>query len=65
MKIEICFSPALYPYYTGNNDRIVVVVDIFRASTTMCAAFNNGVKSIVPVASIEEAQEYKAKGYLV
>lgn len=65
MKIEICFSPALYPYYTDNNDRIVVVVDIFRASTTMCAALSNGVKSIIPVASIEEAQAYKAKGYLV
>lgn len=65
MKVEICFSPALYPYYTDNNDRIVVVVDIFRASTTMCAAFNNGVKSIIPVASIEEAQAYKAKSYLV
>lgn len=65
MKVDICFSPALYPYYTDTNDRIVVVVDIFRASTTMCAAFSNGVKSIIPVASIEEAQDYKSKGYLV
>ncbi|WP_165040381.1 2-phosphosulfolactate phosphatase [Dysgonomonas sp. ZJ709] len=65
MKVEVCFSPALYPYYAENNDKIVIVVDIFRASTTMCAAFQNGVKSIIPVASIEEAQAYKAKGYLV
>jgi len=66
MKIEVCFSPALYPYYSQDNkDKIVVVVDIFRATTTMCAALNNGTRSIIPVAGIEEAQAYKAKGYLV
>ncbi len=65
MKIEVCFSPALYPYYTTDNERIVVVVDIFRATTTMCAALKNGAKCIIPVASIQEAQDYKAKGYLV
>lgn len=65
MKVDICFSPALYPYYADSNDYIVVVVDIFRATTTMCAALNNGAKCIIPVASIEEAEAYKAKGYLV
>lgn len=66
MKVDICFSPALYPYYAENNaERIVIVVDIFRATTTMCAALKNGAKSIMPVASIEEAQAYKAKGYPV
>lgn len=65
MKIDVCFSPALYPFYAEDNDKIVVVVDIFRASTTMCAALKNGAKGIIPVASIDEAQEYKTKGYLV
>lgn len=66
MKVEICFTPALYPHYSdGDSDKIVVVVDIFRATTTMCAALNNGARAIIPVASIEEAQAYKAKGYLV
>lgn len=65
MKIEVCFSPALYKYYVDDNDILVVVADIFRATTSMCAAFNNGAKSIIPVASIEEAQLYKEKGYLV
>lgn len=65
MKIDVCFSPALYPYYAnGGTNHIVIVVDIFRATTTMCAALKNGAKAIIPVASIEEAQEYKAKGYL-
>lgn len=66
MNVDVCFSPALYPYYRVNNETtIVVVVDIFRATTTMCAAFRNGVRSVIPVASIEEAEAYKAKGYLV
>ncbi|MDR2956036.1 MAG: 2-phosphosulfolactate phosphatase, partial [Prevotella sp.] len=66
MKVEICFSPALYPYYSDkNSEKTVVVVDIFRATTTMCAALKNGTRAIIPVASIEEAKEYKEKGYLV
>lgn len=65
MKVDVCFSPALYPYYADSNNYIVVVVDIFRATTTMCAALKNGANCIITVASIEEAQQYKAKGYLV
>lgn len=64
MKIDVCFSPALYPVY-HNPEAVVVVVDIFRATTTMAAAFSNGVRSIRPVATVEEAQDYKAKGWLV
>lgn len=65
MKVEVCFSPALYKFYNDSPNKIVVVTDIFRASTTMCAAFKNGAKAIIPVASIDEAKEYKAKGYKV
>lgn len=65
MKIDICFSPILYPYYEENDDTIVVVVDVFRATTTMCMALNNGAASIIPVATVEEAKDYKNKGYLV
>ncbi|NDW08897.1 2-phosphosulfolactate phosphatase [Dysgonomonas sp. 520] len=64
MKVELCFSPALYPAYESE-DSIVVVVDIFRASTTMCAAIANGAKSVIPVDSIEIAKSYKDQGYLV
>jgi 2-phosphosulfolactate phosphatase len=63
-KIEVCFSPALYPFYK-NNDAIVVVADILRATTAICAAFENGVSYLIPVAGIEEAREWKKKGYLV
>lgn len=64
MEVDICLSPALYPYYKKEND-IVIVVDIFRASTTICAMLSNGASSVIPVASIEEAKQYKSKGYIV
>jgi len=64
MEIDVCFSPALYPAY-HRPDAIVVVVDVFRATTTIVAALENGAVGILPVASIEEAQRYKAAGWLV
>ncbi len=63
--IEVCFSPKLYPFILAEKNFIVVMVDILRASTSICAAIDYGVKSIIPVAGTEKAKEYKAKGYLV
>lgn len=64
MIVDICPSPALYPFYQKEND-VVVVVDIFRATTTMCAAFNNGATAIIPIADIDLAKKYKSEGFLV
>ncbi|MFZ4741601.1 MAG: 2-phosphosulfolactate phosphatase [Bacteroidales bacterium] len=63
--IEVCFTPKLYSEIVTNKNFIVVMVDILRASTSICAAFANGVEAIIPVASLDEAKEFKAKGYLV
>jgi 2-phosphosulfolactate phosphatase len=62
--IETCFSPALYEP-EKHTDSIVVIIDVLRASSAICTAFENGAASIIPVAGIEEAREYKSKGYLV
>lgn len=62
-KLEVSFSPDLFEFYK-NDDSIVVVIDIFRATTAMTTAFDNGVKSIIPVKTVEEAKEYQAKGFL-
>ncbi len=64
MILDLCPSPALYPYYKSEKDT-VIVVDVFRASATMCAMLNNGAAAIIPVADTEEAKMYKEKGYLV
>lgn len=62
-KIEICFSPALIDQYV-KKDAVVVVTDVFRASTTICTAFANQCRSIIPVETQEEAIAYKNQGYL-
>jgi 2-phosphosulfolactate phosphatase len=63
-KLETCFSPALFEGEWHNNS-IVVIIDILRASSAIVTAFANGAASIIPVAGVEEAREYKSKGYLV
>lgn len=64
IALETCFSPELFPIYK-NTDAIVVVIDILRATTSICSAFENGVKTIIPVRSRDEARTYKEKGYMV
>lgn len=63
-NLETCFSPALYEKDT-HNDSIVVIIDILRASSAICTAFENGAREIIPVAEVSEAREYKSRGYLV
>ena len=63
-NIEICFSPLSYPLYKNNNS-VVVVIDVFRATSAICAAIHFGVKNIIPVAEMEEAIHYKKSGYIV
>ncbi|MFI5164251.1 MAG: 2-phosphosulfolactate phosphatase [Bacteroidia bacterium] len=64
MKIDACFSPYLYPVYKAD-DTIVVIIDVLRATSAICAAFEHGVQKIIPVATVEEARKYKQKGFLV
>ncbi len=63
-KVEVCVSPALYPYYE-NPEAIVVVTDVLRASSAIVTAFMNGVERIIPVGTLEEAKAYKEKGFMV
>ncbi|HLF34702.1 MAG TPA: 2-phosphosulfolactate phosphatase [Cyclobacteriaceae bacterium] len=63
--VEVSFSPALYGDKLTTGEFIVVIADIFRASTSICAALDHGVKSVIPMEGIEEARLYKQKGFLV
>ena len=64
-KIETILTPALFPFRTMNDTHICVVNGILRATTSICTAISNGAKAIIPVRTIEQAKEYKDKGYLV
>ncbi len=54
MRIDVAFSPAGL-----SKDEVagrgVFVIDVLRATTTMCAALHHGARSIVPVSSIADA----------
>lgn len=63
-RIEVCLSPALFEYQKNIED-IVVVVDILRATSSICTAFESGVAKLIPVESRAIAKEYKEKGYTV
>ncbi len=66
ISLSLCPSPALYSYYkTDSEAYTVVIVDIFRAGTTITTALMNGAVGIVPIAGIEEAEAYARNGYLV
>ncbi len=62
--IEVCFSPALIDLF-DTTDTIIVVIDVLRATSSICVAFEYGAKCIVPVATTAEALSYRSKGYLV
>ncbi len=61
--LEICFSPAIFDAHS-DSEAIVVIIDILRATSSICTAFANGVSEIIPVETVEEAREMKNKGYL-
>lgn len=63
-SIEVCYSPDLFPLYE-NKEAVVVVVDILRATSSICTAFQNGVKAIIPVKTRREAMTAKENGYIV
>jgi len=64
MNIEVCYSPQSYPLF-NNPDAIVVVIDVLRATSAITTAFYNGVAKMIPVATVEEAESYRAQGYMV
>jgi 2-phosphosulfolactate phosphatase len=63
-KLHVILTPALSHLYEMK-EADVVIIDILRATTSICVAMANGAKSIIPVADIQEAKEYKRNGYLV
>ena len=52
-SLEVCLSPALLHLY-NTEGAIVVIIDVFRATSTITAALHNGAKCVIPVASVAE-----------
>ena len=62
-SIDVCLTPDLLHLHTIDNT-IVVVTDIFRATSCMVTGLAYGVGSITPVATVEECFELQQKGYI-
>ncbi len=63
--IEVVLAPGLFTNFITKKPYVVVVVDVFRATTSICAALDYGVKSIIPVKRIRHARILKRMGFIV
>ena len=63
MNIEVVLSPALL-HLSDIKDKNVVVIDILRATSTICTAIHEGAEAVKAVKDIEQAKGLGSKGYL-
>ena len=55
-SLHTSLSPALVHLYDVSNS-VVVIIDVFRATSTIAAALYNGAKCVIPVDSVPKAIE--------
>ncbi len=55
-----CISPALLHLYNLQNT-VVVIIDVFRATSTIASVLHNGAKCIIPVDTVAKAIEISKK----
>src|SRR6185312_11340150 len=60
-ELNVCLTPALIPLYNVG-DYIVVIIDIFRATSSICYGIENGAEAIIPVSQVEECAAYRERG---
>lgn len=52
-SLEVCLSPALLHLHDVKG-KIVVIIDVLRATSTICTALYNGATRVIPVATVPE-----------
>ena len=62
-NIAVCLSPELIELFDLHG-KVVVVVDILRATSCMVSGLANGVTAIKPVATLEECKIFGERGYV-
>lgn len=62
-SVEVCVSPDLIPCYELEG-KIVVVIDILRATSCMVTGLGEGLAGIIPVEKLEECKKLKDKGFV-
>jgi len=62
-SFETILSPALLPQYEMQG-KLVVVIDILRATSSICVGFHSGVLMFRPVSHPEQALALEQKGFV-
>lgn len=62
-NFDVCLTPDLLHLHKLENS-IVVVTDIFRATSCMVTGLAYGIESITPVATVEECRNLQQRGYI-
>lgn len=60
MRIDVALEPSAFKAGDGH-EKIVVVVDVLRASATIIKAIANGAEGVIPLATPEEVRDQAAK----
>lgn len=55
MNINVLLTPSELPHSSENGESIAIVIDVLRASTTICVALSSGATAILPATSVDEA----------
>ena len=58
--LNTCLSPALLNLYDLKN-AVVVIIDVFRATSTIASVLKNGAKCIIPVDTVAKAIDISKK----
>jgi len=62
-SVSVCLSPRLADIHDFR-DKIGIVVDILRATTTISTALEYGAIAIRPIETLDECKNWRSKGYL-
>jgi 2-phosphosulfolactate phosphatase len=65
MNIELILSPMLYDSRLLKEHHATVAVDVLRATTAICTAFQRGAVQVVPLDNMDVLPEYLRQGYQV
>jgi 2-phosphosulfolactate phosphatase len=60
-KIRGLLKPRALIHLYNVEEYVVVIIDIFRATSSICYGMENGAEAIIPVAEVEECLAYKEK----
>ena len=64
-ELNVCLTSDLFHHYDDGN-KLVLVVDVLRATSVISTAFHYGISELIPVSSVEQAKKHMNKeGYLV